>query len=129
PARIDDVVLGGDVAAPPVDGGVAAGEHEPAQLHRGGHLEHVAQPVDVGAKQRGRVAQPGAGVDHAVVDDIAAGHRLGQGGGVEDVAVKTGDVEVVDAAGVGAVPHHDPDLGVAVGGDQRAGHVRAEEPV
>jgi len=67
----------------------------------------VPQAFDVGAEQRGRVAQPGPGVDNAVVHVVAVGHRGPQGGVVEDVAVVALDVELVDPHGrAGAAQQH-----------------------
>ena len=126
----DDVVLGGAVAAPPTHRHIAAGEHEAAQARQSfdGDVEHVARALDVGVKQRRGVAQPAAGVDDAVVDDVAAGHRLAQHVvGVADVADEPRDLQVVDADGVGVVAHHDPYV-VAVG-DQLAGDVVTEKAV
>ena len=67
-----------------------------------GDLEHVAGALDVGAEQRRRVLEPAAGVDDAVVDDVAAGHRLAQDVVVPDVADEARHVQVVDADRVGA---------------------------
>ena len=78
-------------------------------------------------EQRRGVAQPAAGVDDAVVDDVAAGHRLAQDVVVPDVADEPRHLQVVDADGVGPVAHHDADV-LAVG-DELAGDVRAEVAV
>ena len=128
PARVDHVVLGRDVAMPPAHRRVGAGEDEPAQAgFFDGDVEDVAQTFDVGAEQRRRVTQPGAGVDDAVVDVVDAVHRLAHRGGVEHVAVEAGEFEVVDGAGVGVGAHHGPYFGTV--GDQLAGDVRTQKAV
>lgn len=90
-AGIHPVFFGRHVSTPTTHRRITAGEDEPAQAGVCGHIEDVAQACHIGAKQRGGIAQPGAGVDHTVVDVVAAGHRLGHGGGVEDVAVESGE--------------------------------------
>ena len=123
----DDVVLGGDATAFASDGDVAAGEDEPVQPSVFRDLEHVACAVDVGVEQRGGVAQPATGVDHAVVHVLRAGHRVAQRLVVPDVADEPRDVKVIDADRVGTVAHHDAHVLTLV--HQLAGDVRAEIPV
>ena len=53
---------------------------------------------------------------------IAAPHRVAHGGCIEHVAVKPGDVEVIDAAGVRAFADHDTH--VSARGDELPGDVR-----
>jgi hypothetical protein len=110
---------------------IAAGEHKSLQLGGDGFfhsdIQDIAQPLDVGAKQRCRVLQPRPGVDHAVVHLVAAVHRLAHGGGVEDVTVKTGDFQIVDAAGIGASAHHGSHVGAR--GDKLAGDMRTQKAV
>jgi hypothetical protein len=85
----------------------------------------VPEAVDVGAEQGGGITEPHPGIDDAVVDDVAAGHRRAQGIVVDDVAVDPLDREVVDAArGTGTAQHH---AHVFAARHQPAGHVRAEE--
>ena len=90
-------------------------------------IQHVPGALDIGVEQRCRIAQPTAGVHHAVVDDIDAGHRRGQYLVVPDIADEALHVEIVDADGVGALTHHHPD--VLPIGHQLAHHVRTEVTV
>ena len=83
--------------------------------------------VDVGAEQRRGVLEPAAGVDDAVVHDLAADHRRAEDVGIPDVADEARDFQVVDADGVGTGPHHGPH--VLPVGDQLPGHMRAEVSV
>jgi hypothetical protein len=121
PTAVDDVVFGRHPAASPAHGRVGTGEHELAQIGVLGDVKDVAQTVHVGAKQRRRVAQPRPGVDDAVVHVIATLHCPVQRGGVEDVAVESGELQIVDAPGVGGRPHHRPDVGA--GSNELAGDV------
>ena len=61
------------------------------------------------------------------VDDLATGHRFAQHRVVPDVAHEGGYGQVIDADGVGALPHHHPDV-LAVG-DELSGHMAAEVAV
>ena len=74
----------------------------------------------------GRVAQIGPGVDDAVEDDVAAGHRSAQRLVVEDVAVVALHRKPGDAARRTGLAQQHPDAVAAL--DELAGHMRAEEP-
>ena len=127
----DHVVLRRRAAPLAADGDVAAGEDEALEargdLGLDGDLEHVSRALDIGAEQRRRITQPAPGVDDAVVDDVAAGHRLAQYVVVPDVAEEPGDLQIVDADRGGPRAHHHPD--VLPVGDELARHVRAEVAV
>ena len=130
--KVADLVgLGRDAAAATAHGGVAAGEDEAVQrvsgVHGAGDVEHVAGSLDVGAVQRRRVGQPGAGVDDAVVDVVASGHRIAQYIVVPDVAEEPFGFEVVDAGGSSVGTHNDSH--VVAGVDELAGDMRAEVAV
>ena len=88
--------------------------------------EHVPQALDVGAEQRRGVAQPRTGVDDAVEDVVAAGHRGAQRRVVEDVAVVVLDVEVLDGFRRAGPADQHPHVVAAV--DQLPGDMGAEEP-
>src|SRR6202012_5846488 len=78
-------------------------------------------------EQRRRVLPPSPGVDDSEVALVAALHRLAHGSRIEDVAVETGDVQVVDAAGVGGRADHRAHVGAR--GDELAGDMRPQEAV
>jgi hypothetical protein len=82
-------------------------EDEPSQVRGDGGFENVAQAVHIGAEQRGRVTEPGPGVDDAVVDVVAAGHRAAQRRVVEDIAVVPLEFEVVQRKGRAGAPQQD----------------------
>ncbi len=125
---VDDlVVFGRDAAALAADSHVAAGEDEAPKAGILGDLQHVSGAIDVGVEQRRRVLEPAAGVDDAVVDDIAAGHRLAQNVVVPDVPDEPRGLQVVDADRVGAVAHHHRDVLAVV--DELARDVAAEVAV
>ena len=93
-------------------------------VHR--RVEHVPQPLDVGAEQRRRVAQPRPGVDDAVEDVVAVGHRRAHRRVVEDVAVVVFDVEVLDRFRRAGPAQQHSDVVAAF--DQLPGDMGAEEP-
>lgn len=80
---------------------------EPLDPARDRGVEHVPQALHIGAEQRRGVAQPGPGVHRAVVDDVAVGHRLGQGRVVGQLGRADVDGEVVEGhRGAGGAHQH-----------------------
>ncbi len=106
------------------DGGDRAGEDEFSQVRFRRDVQDLLQPFDVGPPERGRIAQPGAGVDDAVVHHVAVVHRGAHRLGVEDIAVDPLHVEIVDpAGGTGAADEH---ANILTALDKPSGDMRAE---
>ena len=102
-----------------------AAEHEPEQvgLHR--DVEDPPQALDVGFEQRCRIAEVETGVHHAVVHDVAVGHRRPQRLFVTKVAVAPFDVEVVDRHGQARLAQIHPYVVTAF--DELAGDMGSDE--